>query len=349
MSFLLDNIILRFSHIYSFSIIIFLLLLNIIINENNSKILLEGKLPKAILLSSGKYFIVHNQGFSIYNSDFSFNKIVYNFTDDEVLEYDFELENTFIYEFIKNNNSFIFCLIKGSLLFIIKNNIYENKYNLNIGKEITCLILYKNNNNFLQYITIFIENYQAYFNVYELNFSFDNNSNILKYPNITKIQLYEKFISCQKMNYSLSSNEVLVCFCDYNNIGNLYSLVFDIDNNFNIINQCKYNLNYSDLNFYYLKSSLSLDKKKCFVCILIYDFTSSNYYINCLSYDIEKNLFGNIKTLANYHKFEIYFFPETNQYVSISYKIQNYDSNLDNYFNLIFLNENFSEINQNNE
>ena len=59
---LLNHIVLPSYHIYLSSIII--LLINIIRNGNPIN-LLKGDLPKAILLSSGKYFIINYQGLFI--------------------------------------------------------------------------------------------------------------------------------------------------------------------------------------------------------------------------------------------------------------------------------------------
>ena len=104
----------------NFIIIFFSILFGIVDSIYSSKELLTGGYPKAIVLSSGKYFIACSEGLFIYNWDFSLNKTVYNFTN---INFNFNdnKDNTFIYEIIQNKIPYIFCLYKGKILVVIKN------------------------------------------------------------------------------------------------------------------------------------------------------------------------------------------------------------------------------------
>lgn len=118
---------------------IFIFLFHIILCDQN---ITTGKYVKAKLLSENKYIIILSDNIFIYNSTFSSNKYVYNFSSKETINYYTDIESTVLLEFIKNQNSYILSLIKGSFLLLFKNNNFINKYDLEL-EQCSNLILFK--------------------------------------------------------------------------------------------------------------------------------------------------------------------------------------------------------------
>lgn len=356
---------LSYFHI-NFIFILFPILYNIITMQYSSVELFQDLFPKAKLISSGKYFIVYSKGFSIYNPNFTLYKTLYNFTSDEIINYG-DIEKTFIYEFIKNKISYILCLVKGSTLFVFKSEEFIFKYNIDSEGTIYDLVLYKIENSLLQYIIISIKEKKLTLSFYELEYtSLNENSNNLKYYNNSALgnnELYDDFVSCQKMRLS-QNEEVLTCFWvfKYNKKFYLMAKNFAVKNNFNRINYTFHKININENTLAYdIKSSLLFEKSKCFACYIIYEFIDyciETYDTHCFIYDIKTNILEKMNTsFKDYQKSEIYSFHETNQYAFFFYKEEKYIivdgicTRTDSEFKLIFINENSAQfdLNSNNE
>ena len=69
-------------------------------------------------MPSGKYFILVDNGIYIYNSNFSLNKTIANFSEDEYMN-ESDYNKTIITEFKDdyNNNFYIICLVKVQFLY----------------------------------------------------------------------------------------------------------------------------------------------------------------------------------------------------------------------------------------
>ena len=336
-----------------------LLIFHLFFNMKNS-LSISGEYPLAKLLSSGNYLIISEKGIYISHSDFSVNKTIYNFTENEINR--FYNYKTVISEFISiSNNSYILCLFKGNLLYLFENENFCNKYNLNIESEPELyynLIPFKLNNLNLQYIISFINGnldnsnsykYSIKLFLYEIDLSQrNNNTNKLtkKYEIIKSDEdgsysiIQDYFISCQKMLFF--NKELITCFYhvyDFKSNNNcfrsIYATSFDIINNFSDYISSYYCLtNY----IYNLKSSLSLDKKNAFVCL-----TNFSSYSICLNYNIEQNEFNFINSIWGNKNIETYYFYETNQYILLCY--DGYSTNINrNNFKLLFLDNNYRNI-----
>ena len=321
---------LSYFHI-NFIFILFPILYNIIKTQYSSVELFQELFPKAKLISSGKYFIVYSKGFSIYNPNFTLYKTLYNFTSDEIIEYG-DIEKTFIYEFIKNKISYILCLVKGSTLFVFKSEEFIFKYNIDSEGTIYDLVLFKIENSLLHYIIIYIKEKKLSFSFYELDYtSLNENNNNLKYhnDNALTIELYNDFVSCQKMESS-QNEEILTCFFVIKNNQKFYLMAmnFDIKNNFNRINNTYHKIDFNGLTQAYdIKSSLLFEKSKCFACYIIYeyiDYCIETYDTHCFIYDIKTNILEKMNiSFKDYQKTEIYSFHETNQYAFFFIKKKN--------------------------
>lgn len=353
---------LLYYHIIYLLIIIFISF-NIIASEFSSVILSEGRFPKAKLLSSGNYFIVYSKGFFIYNHDFSLNKSIYNFTNDDFIQVETDIEKTIIYELIKNRNSYILCLLKCSILFVMKNEKYINKYNISSDHDLCDFIVSGTKNLKIMYIFIYIEkdcepNCNFVFNQFELDLILNNESNIYKNKTLELIHSnIIEFITCHKMNNFLESEEVLICFysqIDSNEEYKIEAEIFDINNNYNKLKSNHQNIEniWYPSAFYDLKSFLLFDKKKNLVCYIIYDYNRApEYNGECLLYDIENNIFDDTNfNFTDYQELEMYSFPETHQYVLVFYKEdrpiykRRCETKYDREIMLIFLDKNLNHI-----
>ena len=113
-----------FSELFYSSLISFFILL-ILFQKSISETLMNGRFPNAKLLPSGKYFILVDNGIYIYNSNFSLNKTITNFSDDECID-GTDYNKAIITEFKDdyNNNFYIICLVKVQFLYIFESQKY---------------------------------------------------------------------------------------------------------------------------------------------------------------------------------------------------------------------------------
>ena len=231
----------------NYILLILIYQINYSLNNDISQYIIEGKFPRARLLSSGKYFIILDKGIYLFNNNFSLNKTIYNFTDDEIIEYDYF--EAVIYEFENNHSNYLICINSGFYLYIYEtnNNQFYNSFIDNVDSTLYSydLIPYKFNDSTLQYIIIFIGNQIDNMNILLINFylneinisdthpqdknifhvEFDDlrayiDKNNKDYPSIADF-----YISCQKIK-ELNNKEILICFY-YINIRYWYKRDYD--------------------------------------------------------------------------------------------------------------------------
>ena len=100
-----------FFHIYS-NLFLFLSF-NFTICLFEFKNIKEGNYPQAKLLPSGNYFIFLSNGIYIYNPDFTLNKTIHNFTNDEIID---DYKKILISEYKIEDKLFISCFSKQKFL-----------------------------------------------------------------------------------------------------------------------------------------------------------------------------------------------------------------------------------------
>ena len=358
------------SYLYLIIYMFFLFFSNIITKK------IQGKYPKSILLPFGNFFIVSDKGINVYNPNFTLNISLYNFTGEEIIyntEDFLQSKQTVISKYIHNNNLYIFCLIKGSFLFIFDNNNYSlQKFNIsNIDNVLYYnLIPYSYNDTTIEYIISYM-NYISSEKLYQINFfkyrlthlnnefknefiSYNNFVDILKKK---KDDDFELFLSCQKISNYLDYNNYMICFYSEKKKKILRGTIFDIENNFTKINST----NYTYENYYLIDivSSIS-NNNNIFICNNIYEDDDEYYTFfktYCFLYDIQNNMFVNKYIYNDFcYSIDVYFFLEINEFNLICYvdkfDYEDYEAyylDYDNKIKILKFNENFSYFNNSNQ
>ena len=120
------------SNFFSSTLISFFILLFLFQKTISETILNGRRFPNVKILPSGKYFILVDNGIYIYNSNFSLNKTIIYFSDDECMN-EADYNKVIITEFVDDNNNFyIICLVKVQFLYIFESQkyiLYKSKIN----------------------------------------------------------------------------------------------------------------------------------------------------------------------------------------------------------------------------
>ena len=325
-----------FSELFYSSLISFFILL-ILFQKSISETLMNGRFPNAKLLPSGKYFILVDNGIYIYNSNFSLNKTIANFFNNECMDEE-DYNKAIITEFKDdyNNNFYIICLVKVQFLYIFESQkyiLYKRIINdINKSRKYINLIPLKMDYPNFHFIISFISNPSnkkiSLFH-YKVNiFKEDNNNISCKEWGDIEIKVSQEFISCNKI-----SGQKFICFYKTDNY-NISALILN-----ETLDICKKQTNRIKYTIESIKSSSDL-KKNCLVCI-----HSNNNGFFCYSYNIDDNTFSeNILSIgvsnADNPILKTYYFPETNQY-SIIYFYKKYGNNREG---IVILDENFHQV-----
>ena len=329
------------SKFFSSTLISFFILLHLF-QKSIPVTLMEGrKFPNVKVLPSGKYFILVDNGIYIYNSNFTLNKTITNFSNDECMNEE-DYNKVIINEFVDDNNNFyIICLVKVQFLYIFESQkyiLYKSKIN-DIDKTrqyynlIPLKMEYPNFHYIISYISQ-ISNYKINLFHFRVNISQeDNNNNELfnkkEWGIYDNIIISQEYISCNKI-----SNQKFICFYRVN----LYNITALILNETLEIckNQTKKIVNTIES----IKSSYDIKKKNCLVC----NHNGNNGFF-CYSYNIDNNTFSeNYLSIGvsngENRVLKTYYFPETNQYSIIYF----YKKSNTNKAGVVILNENFNQI-----
>jgi hypothetical protein len=299
----------------------------------------EKRFPNVKILPSGKYFILVDNGIYIYNSNFSLNKSITNFSNDECLNEE-DYNKAIITEFKddNNNNFYIICLVKAQFLYIFESQkeiLYKSIINIDKTRNYYNLIPLKMEYPNFHYIISFIKG----FSIHNINL-FHNSVNISKEDNNNNENIYNKewgpfdnikvsqdHISCNKI-----SGQKFICFYKESD-KNLSALIFN-----ETLKICKSQTKKTSYIIQSIKSSSDI-KKNCLVCI------HNQYGLFCYSYNIDNNTFSDtILSIGESNpinpKLKTYYFPETNQYSFIYF----YNTNDKDKAGIVILDENFQQI-----
>ena len=209
-----------------------------------------------------------------------------------------------ISKYFLNNNLYIFCLVKGSFLFIFDNNNYSlKKFNISkIDKVLYYnLIPYSYNDTTIEYMISYMS-YLSSERLYQINFfkyrlthlnnefknEFISYNNFVDILNKIEDDDLELFLSCQKISNYLDNNNSMICFYSEKWKTVLTGTIFDIENNFTKINSTNYV--YENYDLIEIVSSIS-NNNMIFICNNIYEYAYiGNYYkyskTYCFLYDI---------------------------------------------------------------
>ena len=181
-------------------------------------------------------------------------------------------------------------------LFFLKNKkyVYDNSFfDRDFSNVYKLIIPYKRNEDNLQLIYVIIKNGDLFLAYDNITLSDTINQNVIfqttiNYQNITgdSSTFSNDVISCQLMPFKNIINEKLICFIGLEPY-QLLTLVFDIENNFTIIDSLIHNE--TNKNIKMVNSILKEDKKICFICYIY-----NSYDTECMIYNSEENKFGEV-------------------------------------------------------
>jgi hypothetical protein len=285
------------------TLVLFVIKLNIVINDSS---LLDKYLDidytHALSLLNGNIFILHKNGVIVYNYNFSIILYNNNFEGATIINSEEENSLTSIIQCENDNNQYIVALIKntihifsarGEYLFSIENtslfsdfsitNIiyiyYSFLYYKSEDSNYYFIITYKNNNNKIKIIEFIINiNTKLYSVHYETTYNVEN--------------IVSDSISCQIINSNAYSN-ILFCFYVKNvDNGNFFLLnLFDIENNFEMINETIIFKNFDNWNNHLIKTIRGNKQKER----IIIDFMApDSWTFRWFAFDFNSFQFSNI-------------------------------------------------------
>ena len=240
-------------------------------------------LPYALFLLNDNIFVIHQNGVSIYDSNF--NKLIKNeiiFSESEKTEYNTSFSRLTVSQFRNGyiisiiNDKIYFFDYKGSLIFESTEKIIDN----NIMPYYYTLVPFKFFDDYYFYIIGFV--YNGVLNIYNYKYQLLNNNNNTLISRLTINDIKDDGLSCQIMNSNFN-DKILVCFLIEENRPNKILVYFFSISETNIQNKFLDRvININELeNIKYIKSICNFSGTKSFICF--YEKQNSTY---CFKYDI---------------------------------------------------------------
>ena len=296
-------------------------------------ILLEKKeieFQKIIKLSlSEEYFVIFNTGIFIFNSNFTVNKTIHYFNNQQIISTNDDSINTIISEIKKDNDKYIICLVKKYLYVYQESNNNLNNYYISKLTESTYsqkgvnynLVPYSIENNNLYLIISLINEKFASHSIYFLYYNENIQENKLNYEQEKKYVGRDSFgfsgispfnISCQ---ITPSSQKTVKCFYCREYQQYFSSIYFDLNIN-NIKNAIQYDI-IQKTKYYIIKIKSSISNNN----IILACFLGSNYKPFCFII-YSNNSFDEITCISKYscNNIETFYFSEKNEFVFICKK-----------------------------
>ena len=290
-----------------------------IFNKTNQKSLNKIEYLSSLKLIDDKIVVVAKDGIHFYDKYFKIEMINKKIPFKKLIIDN--NKNIVMAQFSENNDGYLLILISNNLYIFDKNEkkiISINFFNKINGSHFS-LIPNKKNNNCIYFLITYINNES--FIIVNCKYNL-----ITKKINIkTKYLFFVNFerrgggVKCNFMNPQLSllkiNYGILVCF--YSNDKDIVSISFSLENNFKEIECLKYTtqipiMHYSNL---YINTITDKKKQKAFIYIIcdgkLYWLTFD--FINQFSDIHKENFVDNI-----YSKNKIFYFKETNEFISIS-------------------------------
>ena len=227
----------------------------------------------ALSLLNGNIFILHKNGIVVYN--YNFTIVLYNNDFDGIPIISSEEENnlTSVIQCETDNNNYIVSLInnktyvfnwKGIFLFKTGNNFFSN-FSTNVYYKYYSFLFYKNEGT----IYYFIITYKASdekIKIIKFKIDMINHSSNIDFES-TNMDIFSHSVSSQILNSDKYSN-ILACFYVKNveNNYHLYLSLFDIENEFKLVNETlTISDQFSSTCNYLIKSIIDNKKKTIFV------------------------------------------------------------------------------------
>ena len=308
----------------------FFLLISFLVNKTqeqyNEIISFESIYPKSLTLNNGNILIVAQKGIYLYNQ-LKYNiSVIKEFPSDLFISNKNTATKTTFLQLPEKDGGYILIFANDILYglppdantittFGKTNETDANYYSLSFFK------IDENNNIFY---TFGYSDFSQKFRLSYYKLNIDSNSNDLIYSKIHESnsslgQLETKFtagISCERMNH-ISLGKLLVCFYEIrSNKGEISISIFNPENNFEIITFNSTNYIFNSDYLVLIKSAISNNYKKSFVCYIL------NYGIGsyCFIYNIDDNSYTEpieCSTYCNPYSvsFKTYFFSLTHKFL----------------------------------
>ena len=295
---------------------------------------------KRIYIGNDNYYIIDEKEINFYQNKGTTNNMIlmYTFSNAQKIKDVTELENIGYGKFNCNPEVRNLILVKNYIYYVLDDDYYCNEELSKINGKALQLIAFECVGLFSYYYIVFIDN--------------NKNLNLHYYKKLSgscllskKSEIYESLIfneigsenfSCEKMDSS-SKGEVLTCFYKSATENQIVATSFNINyvqmfsNKINELKTSSAQINGATI----IKSQLSQDSKKAYVC-----FLNNNNDCDCLTYNIDTNQWTGIKTYLNnclstsLNSLNLDYFDTSNQFILSysdspdSYKVVRFDENL---------------------
>ena len=326
-------------------ILFYILFYNFCISEIKSECLSRNmttiKYPNMNSLDNENNLLISSEGISIYNKDLTIKYYHYNFPNNITIENAKDISQTKIVQF-SEGEKYVLCLVKNYIFILNQNGelYYSDNISESLKNEIS-LVPYKYVDNkyyfILAYLNEGIKFLYYNFEIVGNNANLSPLTNKFYKPKIDNIErgLFSESLSCEILY--LNSDKTLTCFVNVRDIYLFSSYTFNPDEEFNILLPSINISSGGGKEIKYLSSATDKNKKNALVC-----YSSSNGYIECIIYNIENNkfIFTEFKInhcSANSGGIHTYYYEKNEEFIASC--ISN-----GNYYSLIIINEDLSQI-----
>ena len=253
--------------------------INQIVINDNALYIMDLNYTHALSLINGNIFIIHKNGVNVYNYNFTLIIYSYNFDGNPIISSEEENNFTSIIQCDDDNNQYIVAIIKNNIYIFSSRGQYLFKTSNNFFSD------FITNSIYIQYSFLY---YKYSGNIYYFIITYVNNNNEIKIIEFTidmnAKQLYEIYVEKTYTVNDLFSDSIgseiinsnnLACFYvkgieqNYNAQNYFILSLFDIENNFQMINETISSLCLSNNNKNFLIKSLINKNKKIIIIYFV--------------------------------------------------------------------------------
>ena len=311
--------------IFSFVIIN---LTQLVINIGVPSKTLDLDYSHALSLINGNVFIIHKNGVIVYNYNFTSILYNYDFGGNPLISSETDNNFTSLIQCYDDNNKYVLALIndkiyifssRGQYLFHTSHTLFSN-FTTDVFYHYYSFLYYKYEGSIYYFIVTFIDN-QNLIKLIEFQLNI-NSQSFSFYKEITynEDNIVSDSVSCQIIN-SVNYSNVLSCFYfkkiyyEYTNSDNIYMILFNIEDNFEMINETIIFESVGSTTHYLLKSNIGKGKNKVLVGYI--SPTSSNFNYFVFDFDLyQSNSIGyNLGCLTGTNLVNIEYFNYLDQFI----------------------------------
>ena len=342
----------KFVYIIFLILLIFLNLIDYSSCNENITLIIKSKFVHSYVLDNGNILIIHETGVNLYNSLMTNLVGQYNFTEQNKITEVFCPTTNFFQE-EETDNKYVFIIAKNIIYIFSPDNLslkinYDlNEYLVSPQFKITySFLLYQYLAPFYYIFISYPLEGKAILNIFKIDVSSPIISIFNPYTHRNIIDNSEKYISkygisCQIMHSTLYG-KVVICFYKTDFPKYLKAIGFQIDESNNNITEISYINSTSsqiDKTYQIIKSCISEDKKKAFICYRSAEYEGTFTYctifeVDNLSFEDEIKYADTCGESPDY--LNVYYFKKLDEYIFIcktigsneEYKIIKFNNNL---------------------